>query len=47
MSSYRKWDKDAYRKRVGDDEAARRRGAVMAEQWGYRLAEERKRLNFT
>ncbi|WP_406274065.1 helix-turn-helix transcriptional regulator [Nocardia sp. NBC_00881] len=47
MSSFSKWDKDAYRKRVGEDEAARRRGAIMAEQWGFQLAEERKRLNFT
>lgn len=47
MSSFSKWDKDAYRKRVGEDEAARRRGAIMAEQWGYQLAEERKRLGFT
>ncbi|MFE1592693.1 helix-turn-helix transcriptional regulator [Nocardia sp. NPDC058705] len=47
MSGFKKWDRDAYRKRVGEDEAARRRGAIMAEQWGYQLAEERKRLNFT
>lgn len=47
MSSYSKWDRDAYRARVGEDEAARRRGAIMAEQWGHQLAEERKRLNFT
>ncbi|MFE3225900.1 helix-turn-helix transcriptional regulator [Nocardia sp. NPDC059228] len=47
MSSFSKWDKDAYRKRVGEDEAARRRGAIMAEQWGHQLAEERKRLEFT
>ncbi|WP_157120918.1 hypothetical protein [Nocardia miyunensis] len=40
MSSFSKWDRDAYRKRVGADEAARRRGAIMAEQWGYQLAEE-------
>ncbi|MFD4434288.1 helix-turn-helix transcriptional regulator [Nocardia sp. NPDC058497] len=47
MSSFKKWDRDAYRKRVSDDEAARRRGAIMAEQWGYQLAEERQRLKFT
>ena len=47
MSSFTKWDRDAYRRRVGAEEAARRRGAIMAEQWGYQLAEERKRLGFT
>src|ERR1700733_3926059 len=47
VSSFTKWDRDAYRRRVGEDEAARRRGAIMAEQWGYQLAEERKRLGFT
>ncbi len=40
MGSFSKWDRDAYRERVGADEAARRRGAIIAEQWGYRLAEE-------
>jgi DNA-binding XRE family transcriptional regulator len=47
VSSFTKWDRDAYRRRVGEEEAARRRGAIMAEQWGYQLAEERKRLGFT
>ena len=47
MSSFTKWDRDAYRRRVGEEEAARRRGAIMDEQWGYQLAEERKRLGFT
>lgn len=47
MSSFSKWDRDAYHRRVGEDEAARRRGAIMAAQWGYQLAEERKRLGFT
>lgn len=47
MSSFSKWDRDAYRSRVGAQEAARRRGAIMAEQWGYQLAEQRKRLGFT
>lgn len=32
MSSFSKWDRDAYRSRVGVEEAARRRGAIMAEQ---------------
>ena len=40
-------DPDAYHARVGEEEAARRRGAIMAEQWGYQLAEQRKRLGFT
>jgi hypothetical protein len=43
VSSFTKWDRDAYRRRVGEEKAARRRGAIMAEQWGYQLAEERKR----
>ena len=47
MSSFTKWDRDDYRRRAGEDEAARRRGAIMAEQWGYQLAEERNRLGFT
>ena len=47
MTSFSKWDRDAYRARVGEGEAARRRGAIMAEQWGYQLAEQRKRLGFT
>lgn len=47
MSSFTKWDRDAYRRRVGEGEAARRRRAIIAEQWGYQLAEERKRLGFT
>jgi DNA-binding XRE family transcriptional regulator len=47
VSSFTKWDRDAYRRRVGEEEAARRRGAIMAEQWGYQLAEERKRLGVT
>ncbi len=44
MTSFSKWDRDAYRARLGEQEAARRRGAIMAEQWGYQLAEQRKRL---
>ncbi len=32
----------AWARRVG-----RRRGAIMAEQWGHQLAEQRKRLGFT
>lgn len=47
MTSFSKWDRDAYRARVGEEEAARRRGAIMAEQWGYQLAEQRRRLGFT
>lgn len=47
MSSFSKWDRNEYHQRVGEQEAARRRGAIMAAQWGYQLAEERKRLNFT
>lgn len=47
MSGFAKWDRDAYRRRVGEEEAARRRGAIMAEQWGYQLAEQRNRLGFT
>jgi hypothetical protein len=35
VASFPKWDRDAYRARVGEEEAARRRGAIMAEQWGY------------
>ncbi|MGQ4599619.1 hypothetical protein [Nocardia sp. R6R-6] len=47
MSGFTKWDRDGFRRRVGEGEAARRRRAIMAEQWGYQLAEERKRLGFT
>lgn len=47
MSSFSKWDRAAYRNRVGEEEAARRRGAIMADQCGYQLAEQRKRLGFT
>ena len=35
MTSFSKWDRDAYRARVGEEEAARRRGAIMAKQWGF------------
>ncbi|MFD3702836.1 hypothetical protein ACFWUP_06775 [Nocardia sp. NPDC058658] len=37
MSSFRKWDRNAYRQRIGDEEAARRRSAIMAEQMGYQV----------
>jgi DNA-binding XRE family transcriptional regulator len=48
MSSYQKWDRDAYIERVGgEQEAERRRKALMARQGGYRLAEERKRRGLT
>ncbi len=46
MSSFSKWDREGYRRRVGEEEAARRRRSIMAE-WGYQLAEERRRLGFT
>lgn len=32
---------------VVDLDAARRRRSIMAQQWGYQLAEKRKRLGFT
>ncbi|MGI5216775.1 helix-turn-helix domain-containing protein [Nocardia sp. CA-290969] len=32
---------------MGEEEIARRRRSIMAEQWGYQLAEERKRLGST
>lgn len=42
------WDRAAYVERVGgEDEAERRRKALMARQSGYRLAEERKRHGLT
>ena len=47
MSSFSKWDRDAYWARVGEEESARRRSAIMAEQWGHQLAEQRRRLGFT
>ena len=47
MTSFSKWNRDAYRARAGGEETARRRGAIMAEQWGHQLAEQRKRLGFT
>lgn len=47
MNGFSKWDRDAYHNRVGAAEAARRRGAIMAEQWGYQLAAERARLGMT
>lgn len=47
MSSLSTWDREGYRRRVGEEEAARRRRSIMAEQWGYQLAEGRKRLGFT
>jgi hypothetical protein len=43
MTSYTRWDRDAYIERVGGpEEAERRRKALMARQSGQRLAEERK-----
>jgi DNA-binding XRE family transcriptional regulator len=48
VSSYSKWDRAAYIERAGgQDEAERRRKALMARQSGYRLAEERKRRGLT
>jgi integrase/DNA-binding XRE family transcriptional regulator len=47
VSSFSMWDRGAYRARFGEEEAARRRGAIMAGQWGHQLAEQRKRLGFT
>ena len=48
MSSYTKWDRAAYIERAGgEEEAERRRKALMARQSGYRLAEERKRRGLT
>jgi DNA-binding XRE family transcriptional regulator len=47
VTSLSTWDRDAYRARVGEEEAARRCGAIMAEQREYQLAEQRKRLGFT
>jgi hypothetical protein len=48
MSSYTKWDRQAYIDRAGGtEEAERRRKALMARQSGHRLAEERKRHGLT
>ena len=46
MRSFSKWDREGYRRRVGEEEAARRRRIIMAEQPGDQFAEERERLNF-
>lgn len=32
MDGFSKWDRDAYRSHAGEEEASRRRGAIMAEQ---------------
>jgi transcriptional regulator with XRE-family HTH domain len=48
MTSYTKWDRAAYIERAGgEEEAERRRRALMARQSGQRLAEERKRHGLT
>ena len=48
MTSYTKWDRDAYIERVGGlEEAERRRKALMARQGGQRLAGERKQRGLT
>lgn len=44
MSGYTKWDRAVYVDRVGrEEEAERRREALMARQRAYRLVKERKR----
>jgi predicted transcriptional regulator len=48
MTSYSKWDRDAYIERVGGvEEAERRRKALIARVDGYRLAEIRKQRGLT
>ena len=47
MTSYTKWDRDAYIERVGPEEAERRRKTLIARQSGQRLAEERKQRGLT
>jgi DNA-binding XRE family transcriptional regulator len=48
MTSYTRWDRAAYIDRVGgEEEAERRRKALMARQSGQRLAGERKRHGLT
>ena len=48
MTSYTKWDRDAYIERVGGpEEAERRRKVLMARQSGQRLADERKQRGLT
>jgi ribosome-binding protein aMBF1 (putative translation factor) len=48
VTSYPKWDRDAYIQRAGGpEEAERRRKALMARQSGQRLAEERRQRGLT
>ena len=48
VTSYTKWDRDAYIERVGGpEEAERRRKTLMARQSGQRLADERKQRGLT
>jgi DNA-binding XRE family transcriptional regulator len=48
MRGYVKWDRASYVERGGgQEEAERRRKALMARQSGHRLAEERKRHGLT
>ena len=48
VTSYTKWDRDAYIERVGGpEEAQRRRKTLMARQSGQRLADERKQRGLT
>jgi DNA-binding XRE family transcriptional regulator len=48
VTSYTRWDRDAYVERAGGpEEAERRRKALMARQSGHRLAEERRQRGLT
>jgi DNA-binding XRE family transcriptional regulator len=48
VTSYTKWDRDAYIDRAGGpEEAERRRRALIARQSGQRLAEERRQHRLT
>ena len=46
MSGFSNWDREAYRGRVGEEEAARRRGVIMGGRWGI-SSPSSKRLGFT
>jgi hypothetical protein len=43
VSSFTRWDSDAYRRRVGAQEADPRRHAIIAKQWECQISENRKR----
>jgi Phage derived protein Gp49-like (DUF891) len=47
VTSYTKWDRDAYIERIGGPEEAERRQTLMARQSGQRLADERKQRGLT